>query len=139
MKVRSMSSPLPSFSKFTETTDAHYHRCRHCRHHCHYRCVRREDPEIDDLCTFNLFFLSHVHLHPVGCIYALFNLRPPPGTCAMMAQLVTRIRPSERLNNFKFVAQWRLRKVLSVSEPVSPLVQVRLTPDVDPLSHIIIS
>jgi len=76
MKVRSTSLSLPSFSEFAETIDAHYHRCRHRRYHCHYRCVRREDPEIDDLCTSILFFPPHVHLHPVGCIYALFNLRP---------------------------------------------------------------
>ena len=57
MKVRFISSFLTSFSKSTTTTDAHYHRCRYRRHHCHHRCVRREDYEIDDLCTSDPFFL----------------------------------------------------------------------------------
>ena len=75
MKVRLMFIPPPSFSESTVTADAHHHRCRYRRHHRHHRCVRREDPEIDNFCTSNFFHFSHAHLHLVCCIYALFNLR----------------------------------------------------------------
>ena len=69
---------LPLFSNSALTADAHHNWCCHRRDHCDYRCLRREDDEIDDLLYFQppFPFLFPVHLHVVCCIYALFNLRP---------------------------------------------------------------
>ena len=64
MKVRLMLMPPPSFSESTVTADAHHHRCCYRRHHRHHRCVRREDPEIDNLCTSTFFLLFSCPLAP---------------------------------------------------------------------------
>ena len=83
MKVRLRPRRSPISSKSTVTTDAHYHRCRHRRHHCHYRCVRCEDHEIDDLCTSSSILVITSTLFVVSMRCLIYD--PPPGTRAMVS------------------------------------------------------